>query len=239
MLKVVERQMASWNLKRRLEDLGQRPGRYLADDVAYGPCLLVSRECGSGGGRLARLAGQRLGWQVFDREILDQIAQLAQVRVQLLASVDERTRAIWGDGWRPELAPEDVGWEPYLRYLRQVVMTLGHQGDVVILGRGAAFLLPSRCALRVRVVAPVASRVQRVAEGARLSPEEAQRYVLKFDADRADFIRKSFQREAGSPQNYDLVINTGEIGLEAALELVLAALRHKLGVQATGAVRRR
>lgn len=229
-LKLIDKQVRSWELKQRVEGM-MRPGRYVESGVGYGPCLLVSREYGSGGGQVGRLAAERLGWQVFDREILDQIAKLADVRLKLLETVGEQTREIWGDSWQAELAPEDIGYESYLRFLRQVVLTLGHHGDVAILGRGAQYLLPSRCALRVRVVAPLELRVQRVKEADKLSPEEAHRRVQKYDVDRADFVRKTFRREAGSPLNYDLVINTGELSLETGMELVLKALEDKLHVR--------
>jgi len=231
LLKLIEKHMVLWELKRRLEDLGQRPGRCMADGVAYGPCLLVSRERGSGGSRVARLAGERLGRQVFDREILDQIAELAHIRLQLTESVDEQTRSKLENNSQTELKPEGIGDETYLRYLRQVVMTLGHHGDVVLVGRGAQYLLPSQCALRVRVVAPLEVRVQRMAERAALSLTEAQARVEKFDAERAGFVRSCFQRDAHSPLNYDLVINTCEISSEAAADVVVTALRTKLGLE--------
>jgi hypothetical protein len=203
----------------------------MEDGVAYGPCLLVSRECGSGGSRIARLAGEKLEWEVFDREILDQIAKMAPVRQQLLETVSAQTRARWGTQWPAELEPEDIGYETYLRCLREVVLTLGHHGDVVLVGRGAQYLLPALCALRVRVVAPLEVRIRRLAQGDGRTPEEALHYIQKFDADRAAFIRQSFQRDASCALNYDLVINTGDISLEAAAEMVVMALGHKLGVR--------
>ncbi len=229
-LRAIEQQVKAWELRHRLQEL-TRPGRCMKEGIAYGPCLLVSRECGSGGSRIAGLAAERLGWQVFDREILDQIAQLAHVRRQLLETVDEKTRQAWGDGCEPELKPEDIGYEMYLRCLRQVVLTLGHHGDVVIVGRGAQYLLPSRCSLRVRVVAPLEARIRRVTQSNGLTAEGAHRFIQNFDADRAAFIRQSFQRDASSALNYDLVINTGEISLEAAAEMVVFVLGHKLGMR--------
>lgn len=229
-LKSVEQQVRTWELKHRLEELS-RPGRWLEEGVAYGPCLLVSRECGSGGGHIARLAAERLGWQVFDREILDEIAKMAPVRRRLLETVNAQTRAHWDEHWPVELRPEDIGYEAYLRCLRQVVLALGHHGDVVLVGRGAQYLLPARCGLRVRVVAPLEARIRRLTQADGHTPEEALRYLQQFDAERAAFIRQSFQREAGNALNYDLVINTGDINLEAAAELVVLALGHKLGVR--------
>jgi hypothetical protein len=229
-LKLIERQLELWELKRRLQEVGSRPGRCLEDNVGYGPCLLVSRERGSRGSRVARLAGERLGWQVFDREVIDEIAQLAHVRQQLVATVDAETRSNWEGPWRPELQPEDIGHEQYLRWLRQVVLTLGHHGDVVLLGRGSEYLLPAQCALRVRVVAPLEARVRRVAETDKVSPAEAQAHVQEFDAHRADFIKRCFQRDSNLSLNYDLVVNTEALKVEAAVEIVLLAMRDKLGV---------
>lgn len=229
-LRLVDKQLKLWGLKHQIEEL-MRPGRCIEQGVAYGPCLLVSRQYGSGGGELSRRAAESLGWQVYDREILDEIAKVAKVRSKLLEAVDERTREIWGDGWRPELAPENLGYEGYLRDLRKVVLTLGHHGDTVIVGRGAAFLLPSRCSLRVRVIAPLELRVQRVSKAGKLSSAEALRRVRECDADRSEFVRKAFQVDAGSPLGYDLVINTGELSLEAGVKLVLLAMEDKLHLQ--------
>ncbi len=231
MMRVLEKQVGLWELKRRLEDLGDRAGRYLEGHRAYGPFLLVSRERGSGGCQVARWVGERLGWSVFDREIVDQIAQRAHVMQQLVATVDPETRASWEESWQPALEPKDMSYENYLRGLRQVVLALGHHGDVVILGRGAQYLLPTRCGLRVRFVAPFEQRVRRIAELEKRPVADVQAWLPKLDADQADFIRRCFQHDLNSPFDYDLLINTGEIGLGPAVELVLAALRAKLSAR--------
>lgn len=229
-LKLLERQLGLEELKRRLHDIGGRPGRSLENNVAYGPCLLVSRQRGSGGSQIAQLASDRLGWQMFDREIVNEIARLPHVRQQLMAAVGTQTLEAWDNSWQPELAPEDIGYEQYLRCLREVVLTLGHHGDVTILGRGAQCLLPAKCCLRVRVIAPFELRVARVGEQEKLSPELAKRCVEDFDAKRADFVKRCFRHEANTALNYDLVINTGEIPIPGAVDLVLLAIRNKLGV---------
>jgi hypothetical protein len=229
-LKLLERQLGLWELRSRLEDLGSRSGRCLEGHVAYGPCLLVSRERGSAGSLVARQAAERLGWHVFDREIVDEIAQLAHVRQRLVETVDAETRSKWKGAWQPELKPDDIGYEQYLGCLRQVVLSLGHHGDVVILGRGAQYLLPAQCGLRVRIVAPLELRVTRVRESGKVPLPEAQALVQEFDANQKDFIKRCFQRDSNSALNYDLVVNTGEITVEAAVAIVLLAMGHKLGV---------
>src|SRR3974390_1360458 len=69
-----------------------RPGRGKAGKLICGPYLLISREKGAGGSAVARLVGQRLGWQVFDKEIVEAIAKAAHVRRELIEGLDERDR---------------------------------------------------------------------------------------------------------------------------------------------------
>jgi cytidylate kinase len=69
-----------------------------------------------------------------------------------------------------------------------------------------------------------------MAEQMKLSLEEARLKVRKIDAERAAFVRKTFKKDAASPLNYDLIINTGEINIESAANIVLASIREKLGV---------
>ena len=70
----VKRQIAVFQaneLREKLrEDRERRPGRGQEGGLFYGPYLLISREKGAGASTVARLAGQRLGWQVFDSEII-------------------------------------------------------------------------------------------------------------------------------------------------------------------------
>jgi hypothetical protein len=76
-----------------LENCEQRPGRGKEGDLFYGPYVTVSREKGAGGNAVAKLVGKRLGWQVFDNEIVDEIAKKAHIRRQLIESLDERDQA--------------------------------------------------------------------------------------------------------------------------------------------------
>lgn len=229
-LKLVEKQIAMSDLKNRLEKTVPQPGRYVTKDgIAFGPCLLISRECGSGGSLLGQKAGERLGWNVFDSKIVDEIAQAAHVHQRLVQSVDEHIHSRWEQTWR-EFLLEDLPDKKYLHHLRQTVMSLGHQGNVVLVGRGAQYFLPSQCALRVRLVAPLEVRVQRVAERGELSSQEARMKVNMIDLERAAFVWKLFKKDIGSPANHDLIINTGEFNVENVTELVLDAMAEKLGV---------
>jgi len=208
----------------------ERSGRGKEGKLSYGPYLLISREKGAGGSSVGQLAGKRLGWQVFNNEIVDAIAKHAHVRRELIECLDERDRATIHDIVVQLLHPEPVGTAGYMAALREVVLTLGHQGDVVIVGRGAEYVLPSRFGLRVRLVAPLEVRVQRVAHESKLSLNAARVEVEQSDRERARLMRRYFRQDAANPLNHDLTINTAELTIEAVTDIVVAAVQQKLAL---------
>ena len=227
----VKRQIAIFQENEVLEERERRPGRGREGNLSYGPYLLISREKGAGGNTVARLVGRRLGWQVFDNEIIDEIAQKAHVRRQLIESLDERDRATIQDIIGQLLNPQEIGTASYLDYLKQVVLTLGHHGDVVIVGHGARFILPDQFGFSVRMVAPIQARIRRIAVKARLNLEAARVEVERIDRERVKLVRRHFGHDVTDPLSHDLIINTAAISVEAAAEVVITALQRKLGVQ--------
>lgn len=229
---LVARHARLWELKRRLEAEGRRPQPPRVDGIDYGPCLLISREHASGGDAIARLAGQRLGWPVYDRELVDQIAAHAHVRKQLIERIDERSRFAW-QAFRSALASNGIEPETYLGHLESVVRALGHHGDVVLVGRGAHRILPSLCALRVRIVAPPNLRRDRLAAERGIDPASAAAEIHDTDEARASFHRQAFHRDVQTPSDYDLVLNTEAVDAPTAVEVVLRLMESKLGVRPT------
>lgn len=228
---VVRKQIALYRASDLLVARGQRAGRGKAGKLSYGPYLLISREKGAGGSAVAKLAGKRLGWQVFDKEIVDAIAQRAQVRRELIESLDERAWSTIQDAVGQWLNPKAIGAAGYLAHLREVLLALGHQGNVVIVGRGAEYVLPSRFGLRVRMVAPVEERARRIASREGVSLKAARVEVATSDRERMSLARRQYGQKSADPLNHDLTINTAEMTVEAAVEVVLSALQRKLGVQ--------
>jgi hypothetical protein len=229
--RLVDQQLRFVELKRslRAHAAGSDPGQ--TPEAHYGPCLLVSRQYGSLGDQLARQVGEQLHWHVFDREIVEQIADRAHVRNQLVESVDENIRSRWHILLHPLRERHTLKPKTYLLHLHEILLSLGHHGYVVIVGRGAQYLLPAECAVRVRVVEAIDSRVRHVASVQQCSRDEARKLVDRADAASCAFIRDIFHQDSASLLHYDLVLNTGLLRVDAGVQLVLSVLEKKLGVQ--------
>lgn len=197
-----------------------------------GLSIAISREAGARGGTVGRLAGKRLGWQVYDQELLEFMAQDTVARQGLLDGLAPACLA-WVEGRLEELKKTSALAAPDAREasaegdsmvaLARLVLALAAQGEVVLIGRGTGCILPRRSTLNVRVVAPLAERVAYFGQWLRLSQAEAAEKVRGRDARREEFLRTHFNRSPGEVHQYDLILNTGLLGEEACAELVATA----------------
>lgn len=210
---------------RRLSD-----SAFLRAAVSEGPWITFSRELGSGGDVLAGLAGEALGWRVFDREILSAVADETHCDTLLVERFDEKGVREVGEYLAPLILPDDPGQARALIGLRNVIRRIGRDGKVILVGRGANFVLHPSGGLRVRVVGTPTERAEALARAEGIAIHEAQRRVTESDAAQRAFVRQAFQRDIDDPVGYDLVVRPLALGLPASVAAVLAATRAKLGL---------
>ncbi len=191
------------------------------------PVITISREPGSGGRIVAERIAERLGYDLFHREIIQKMAESADISSRVLATLDEKRLSVLED-WISELVNERHLWpDQYLKHLMKVVGAIGKHGRAVVVGRGATFILPPEQRFSVRIFAPLEVRVTNVANNFDVSVEEARRRVLRTESDRRAFTRKYFHADIADPKYYDLVVNTGRLSINAAQGAVVSALERK------------
>jgi cytidylate kinase len=186
--------------------------------------IAVSRETGARGTSVARELGRRLGWAVYDQELLKMIAQEMGLRENLVQSVDEKHVSWLRETLAAMSLDPIVSESAYVRHMVETVASLGAHGNCVIVGRAGSFLLPPETTLRVRLIAPVAERVEYMIQEFKLTRAEAEKRVRTTDRDRENFVREYFRKDATAPLNYDLVLNVARYSTAACAELIAAAL---------------
>ncbi len=218
--KVVERQMRNWELARtqKVAPAAGKPAPEVADFVA------VSRLVGSGGGAVARALAARLGWPVFDREILQSMAGDDAVRKRLYEHMDERDTS-WIEEALRWILHGKMPRHDYFHRLSEAVLAIARQGPAVFLGRGADLILPATRGLRVRIIAPREQCVRNVAARAQCSPERAEDEINRIQGDREEYIRNQFGVSAGDPARHDLIISLRNYSVDDAVAVIIAAMR--------------
>jgi cytidylate kinase len=199
---------------------GARPGEAQAFTIA------ISRDSGSNGHLIARAVGARLNWPVYDQELLRKVADDMGLRAHMLESLDEK-RANWLQeslaGFVTSAPTADSS--AYVHHLVETLFSLAANGECVILGRGAAQLLPPATTLRVRLVGPLEDRIATMQQRLGVRREEAARRIAQTDYDRSRFVVDNFNKNPADPCRYDLVLNSARLGVETCADVIVETLR--------------
>jgi cytidylate kinase len=186
--------------------------------------IAVSRQAGTYGAAVAREVGNRLGWPVYDKELLQRIADDMGVHQTLLESVDERQESWWRDSIEQMFSVPAVNHTVFFRRLVESLLALGRHGECVIVGRGANYILPRARTLRVRFIAPLKHRIKAVQRESDITWDEAARRVEITDRERDRFLTSHFQVNPADPANYDLVLNVARFSTAECADLIIQAL---------------
>jgi cytidylate kinase len=227
-----EKQMQAWSISSsaanggiRQEELQKSSGRLLR-------YLTISRETGAGGSTIAKIVGQKLGWDVLDKELLDRITQRYHGDRDMLDLVDETPSNWIIDVLGTWMDNAVISHETYLVQLTRIIQAAAKRGKVVFVGRGAQFLLPREQGFSVRLVAPEQFRIENLTRIKGIKETEAKHLLQETDRDRLEFGRRFFSHDVSDPHLYDLIVNTERLGMEGAAELILAAISSRLSGQA-------
>ena len=199
--------------------------------------VTVAREYGSGGGRIAQLLADRLGWKLLDRCLVEKIAETARVEPEVAEKVDERPDP-WFDRlaevfWRaPGLrgyiggpVPDRFDAEVAAQLTRRIIDEAAEIGDCVVVGRGSQCILQQRHdAFHVFIYAPRRQRLERLlSRGARLSKAEMEKKMVAEDATRAAYVRDHYGEDWQNRHLYHLMISSS-LGEKEAVAIILSAL---------------
>jgi len=183
--------------------------------------LTISREYGSGGRDIGRLVAERLNYQYVDKERLFQDLEQAGVRWgQVAREVDEVCPTLW--------ERHDWQYRGFVAQMEALILEYAAADRVVIIGRGGSFLLRGvPFCLRVRLVAPLEERLERIMVRESLSQEAAARLIAKVDGDRACYIRANYGKDWDMEQVYDLTLNTSSLTYEQVADILEQGLADK------------
>lgn len=219
--KLVDRMFESQEISKHAAEIEELQG------MEFRPFITISRDPGSGGKPIAQLVAKKLGFELYDKQIVDDIAKSVEARTKILEDIDEKERTQTEDFIHNLLNPEYVTERHYIKHLCKVILTVARKGKVVILGRASNFITPNAFGLQVRITAPYRVCVARAVQFEQVPYHKARDVIRKTIAERAAFVKQYFGKDISNAKYYDLTLNTTYMSLEDAAELIVGAFKRK------------
>ncbi|HEV2205807.1 MAG TPA: cytidylate kinase-like family protein [Candidatus Acidoferrales bacterium] len=193
--------------------------------------ITVEREYGSGGAAIAERLANRLGWQLWDRDLTSEIAREAKVTREAVHRCDERVDplisrlfSVYARGSYERTLPvtetRHFNTDAMVAMLHKVIEQVASKGECVIVGRGSPYILRSRPdAFHVFIYAPDDEKLRRLRNIGQ-SEKESLQLIQEVDRERASFIRHYFHKEWPHRPLYNLMINS-KFGDDYVVETIL------------------
>jgi cytidylate kinase len=205
--------------------------------------ITVSREFGAGGSELARKLGERLGWPVLDDEVACRCAQRLQIDTSAVERLREHSPTLLARLSAALLvAPPEAPGIDTMHLLRidaiaeaalESILEAARTLPLIVVGFGTQCIFAGRAdALHVRVVAPLATRVERLRARFGWDAENASTRARRMDEDRRRYVQRYFHRDVHDPLLYDVLINTGRTTFDEAASMIEQLVRGEQGVGA-------
>ncbi len=199
----------------------------------WNPDIVISRDPGSGGKLIAKKLAKRLNWRFFNKQLMEQISQELGIPAEELVHIDEHSRSWISDTFHSIFNPNYVSDVRYINHLKKILLHTSKMGDMVILGRGANYILPRDKCLSIRITASFDTRVANTYKYEdKKSKLDAAEWVRHVERQRNRFIRQYFGVNPHNPWNYDLVISTDHLSLDEVVEIILHTYLVKFPKQA-------
>jgi len=194
--------------------------------------ITIEREYGCGGGDIAQHVASRLNWKLWDQQLTEEIARLANCPKAVVEEREEKNDPLYyrlfksflrgsyeGSINAPKLNLVDS--ETILKTTKRVVEHVAEKGNCVIVGRGSQqFLKKRQDTIRVFLYAPREDKVRRLLSRGK-SEKDAEELVDSVDRERADFIQKYFSADWPDRPIYHAMLNTA-IGDECTADMILS-----------------
>jgi cytidylate kinase len=198
--------------------------------------ITISRQFGAGGRTLGRRLADTLGYTFADNDVIQMIAEAANVSPMWVESVEKEagtrlSRAInrlVARNLVDKVLKDERGYideKIYLDYLVVIISQIAEEGDVVILGRGSQYILNDHPdAFHVLLIDNYENRVQFMIKHYDLSRGRAENVVRAEDRRRLSLYRRIGKEDYDSPDLYHLVLNMSRMTLEDAEKIVLGMI---------------
>ena len=209
------------------------------------PVITIGRQIGAGGRSVGHILASRLQADFLDSGLIDEVAHRLELPKEEVEAEDEHPGsllsrlllALGAANTEPNIPPETSTWNPpnidpvfdtrraVLELTQQVIREAARSDNVVIIGRGGAYILSDHPgALHVFLRADQAIRMRTIMEREEKTEDEARRRLKQADENWTAYIRQVYGHNRNLPSHYDLVLDTGRLGYDATVAAILAAL---------------
>lgn len=178
--------------------------------------ITIARGYGSGGKTIGQMLSKELGIEYYDKDLIKIAAEESGINEGIFGSVDEKIKKSLIKR-KKDLTSADSLFE----FQSEAIRKLADKETCIIVGRCADYILKDRKnVIRVFIWAEQEACVKEVMERFGYSEKEASKKIETIDEERSEYYKYHTGHDWYSATNYDLCLNSGELGFDKIIDII-------------------
>lgn len=201
--------------------------------------ITINRQYGSGGKTIGEMLAKDLHIHYYNRDIIRLASIDSGIAEQLFGRMNEQlnlspfeklTKKQHDDTLIPPEDDKFTSDDNLFNYQAKIIRELAEKESCVIIGRCADHVLKdAKNVVRVFIYADEEFCFERAMERNSMTPHEMKNYIKRVDKHRAEFYKYYTGKEWTDARNYDLCLNSSELGFEKCVEIIKEYIKIRLG----------
>lgn len=208
--------------------------------------ITISREYGSGGRLIGKLVAEALGYDFYDKEIIDMAAQESGLSPDFIKKTEQNLSSgflynlLLGTSYSGTAAGGSAVGSAQILPLadqvfnaeRKVILDLAKKGNCVIVGRCADYILntsdqvDSKDLLNVFIYGRMEEKIKRIEELYKEPEQAVRKTLIQIDKRRANHYNTFTEATWGDRKNYDIMLNSSTAGIEQTAKIIEEVARN-------------
>ena len=191
--------------------------------------ITISRAFGSGGRTIGREVAKRLNIPFYDKELVEKVAEESGFHADFIEEAGEYAPVTNSFLFNIAVSPNPMAMMNTMSMADQlficqtnVIRKLADEGPCVIVGRCADYILRNRedC-LHVFIHADMEHRAERIVRLYGETKQSPEKRLAEKDSKRRVYYKHYTNRNWGEAQNYHLSLNSGLIGVDNCVDIIV------------------
>jgi cytidylate kinase len=177
--------------------------------------VTIGRLGGSGGEEIGKAVAEKLGYEYIGKNrILKGVEIHGDKWLEWGRELDEHSPSPW--------ERFDRSFTGFVSLVESAIYQYGLEDRKVITGRGGNWLLKDvPFALRLFITGSPEERAKRVSDREHVNLSTARRLIEYSDHERMEYLTTVYHRDPMDPEEYDMVFNTDNLGLDEIVRQIL------------------
>jgi cytidylate kinase len=198
--------------------------------------ITVTRQFGSLGRKIARQVAENLGYEYYDRDIIELAVKEMRGDIEKLSMFDGRLASPFDKMMYPLGKGNSHMKQSLFEMEKSVMVDLATTRNCVIVGRCSDYVLrkydvPEENMLNVFIYAPIEKRLTNCKEELNIDdPGEAYKYLTKVDKAREDFYKHYTRHNFTSNKYRHLLIDSSMADFDKVADIITDTAKIKLSL---------